>query len=282
MITVVTTAFLRYTKLGTAMRAMANDREITATLGVPVRRVEAAAWFGCGVLPGIAGILLADLVALDATTLTFLVISSLAAALIARLSSIWITFVAAIVIGVVDAADHPDHVADQLSRHDAVRAGGGRAAVPQPPAYAVAGTTGVLIVSTAELTGEAKPTAPPSAPPRLERGFWVRAAVIAVAVLLVIILLPQILSLYYVDAMTQVAIYSVVALGLGVLVGRVGLISLGQAAVLAIGALGRRAAAVRDLAALRGRAAGLGRDHDAAGHAGRAARRCGCAACTWR
>jgi branched-chain amino acid transport system permease protein len=91
-------------------------------------------------------------------------------------------------------------------------------------------------VSTAELTGEAKPKASPSAPPRLEPGFWVRAAVITVAVLLVIILLPQILSLYYVDAMTQVAIYAVVALGLGVLVGRVGLISLGQAAVLAIGA----------------------------------------------
>ena len=30
-----TTAFLRFTKLGTAMRALANDREITATLGVP-------------------------------------------------------------------------------------------------------------------------------------------------------------------------------------------------------------------------------------------------------
>ena len=85
------------------MRAMANDREITATLGVPVRRVEAAAWFGCGVLSGVAGILLADLVALDATTLTFLVISSLAAALIARLSSIWVTFVAAIVIGLISA-----------------------------------------------------------------------------------------------------------------------------------------------------------------------------------
>ena len=102
-ITVATTLFLRYTKLGTAMRAMANDREITATLGVPVRRVEAAAWFGCGVLAGIAGMLLADLVALDATTLTFLVISSLAAALIARLHSIVGTFLAAIVIGLVDA-----------------------------------------------------------------------------------------------------------------------------------------------------------------------------------
>jgi branched-chain amino acid transport system permease protein len=100
-ITVVTVLFLRLSKLGTAMRAMANDREITATLGVPVRRVEAAAWLGCGVLAGLAGVLLADLVALDATTLTFLVISSLAATLIARLRSITITFVAAIVIGLV-------------------------------------------------------------------------------------------------------------------------------------------------------------------------------------
>src|ERR1700751_4452864 len=101
VITVGTGAFLRFTKLGTAMRAMANDREITATLGVPVRRVEAAAWLGCGALAGIAGLLLADLVALDATTLTFLVISSLAAVLIARLRSITVTFVAAIAIGLI-------------------------------------------------------------------------------------------------------------------------------------------------------------------------------------
>ena len=91
-------------------------------------------------------------------------------------------------------------------------------------------------MSTAELTTEATPEVPPPAPSRFERGFYTRAGVIAVGVLLVIILLPQILSLYYIDAMTQVAVYSIVALGLGVLVGRVGLISLGQAAVLAIGA----------------------------------------------
>lgn len=101
VITAATGAFLRYTKLGTAMRAMANDREITATLGVPVRQVEAAAWLGCGVLAGVAGLLLADLVALDATTLTFLVISSLAAVLIARLRSIALTFAAAIVVGLL-------------------------------------------------------------------------------------------------------------------------------------------------------------------------------------
>ena len=100
-IVAVTGAFLRFTKLGTAMRAMANDREITATLGVPVRRVEAAAWLGCGLIAGVSGLLLADLVALDAATLTFLVISSLAAALMARLRSITLTFVAALVIGLV-------------------------------------------------------------------------------------------------------------------------------------------------------------------------------------
>jgi branched-chain amino acid transport system permease protein len=102
VMTAGTGLFLRYTKLGTAMRAMANDREITATLGVPVRRVEAAAWLGCGVLAGIAGILLADLSALDDTTLVFtVVISSLAAALIGRLRSITVTFVAALVVGLV-------------------------------------------------------------------------------------------------------------------------------------------------------------------------------------
>jgi branched-chain amino acid transport system permease protein len=101
VLTAATAAFLRFTQLGTAMRAMANDREITATLGVPVRRVEAAAWLGCGVLAGVAGLLLADLVALDATTLTFLIISSLAAVLIARLRSIALTFAAALVVGLL-------------------------------------------------------------------------------------------------------------------------------------------------------------------------------------
>ncbi|HEY1701775.1 MAG TPA: branched-chain amino acid ABC transporter permease [Trebonia sp.] len=102
VLTVGTGLFLRFTKLGTAMRAMANDREITATLGVPVRRVEAAAWLGCGVLSGVAGILLADMAALDDTTLVFtVVISSLAAALIGRLRSISVTFVAALVVGLV-------------------------------------------------------------------------------------------------------------------------------------------------------------------------------------
>jgi branched-chain amino acid transport system permease protein len=103
----VTGVFLRYTNLGTAMRALANDREISATLGVPVRKVEAMAWLGSGLLSGAAGLLLSDLVALDGVTLTFLVISSLAAALIARLRSLPITLCAGLAIGLITALVTP-------------------------------------------------------------------------------------------------------------------------------------------------------------------------------
>jgi branched-chain amino acid transport system permease protein len=78
--------------------------------------------------------------------------------------------------------------------------------------------------------------APLRARPRPSRPQLIRAATVTVLVLFVLFALPQILSLYYIDTMTQVAVYSMVTLALGVLVGRVGLVSLGQVAVLAIGA----------------------------------------------
>jgi branched-chain amino acid transport system permease protein len=102
-VTLAVSVFLRFTKLGTAMRALADDREITSTLGVPVRRVEAVAWFGSGLIAGAAGLLLSDLVALDSVTLTFLIISSLAAALIGRLRSLVGTLLAGIVVGLATA-----------------------------------------------------------------------------------------------------------------------------------------------------------------------------------
>jgi branched-chain amino acid transport system permease protein len=64
----------------------------------------------------------------------------------------------------------------------------------------------------------------------------VRLAVTAALVLFVVIGLPQFMSLYYTGYLTLAAIYAVVALGLGLLVGRVGLFSLGQGAVVQIGA----------------------------------------------
>ena len=103
-VTAGTAIFLRVTKVGTAMRALADDREVTATLGVPVRRVEAAAWLGSGLVCGASGLLLSNLVGLDIVGLTFLVIPALAAALIGQLRSLWITLAAGFVIGIVQSS----------------------------------------------------------------------------------------------------------------------------------------------------------------------------------
>jgi branched-chain amino acid transport system permease protein len=65
---------------------------------------------------------------------------------------------------------------------------------------------------------------------------FIRPIVIVALLLFVLLALPSLFSTYYIDASTQTAIYAIVALGLGLLVGRVGMVSLGQAAVLAIGA----------------------------------------------
>jgi branched-chain amino acid transport system permease protein len=71
---------------------------------------------------------------------------------------------------------------------------------------------------------------------RVDRGVAVRAVVIVALVVFVFVALPSLLSIYWIGILTATAIYTIVALGLNVLFGRVGLVSLGQAALLAIGA----------------------------------------------
>ncbi|HEY8645481.1 MAG TPA: branched-chain amino acid ABC transporter permease [Gaiellaceae bacterium] len=69
----------------------------------------------------------------------------------------------------------------------------------------------------------------------VRRGTIVRAAVIAALLALVIFALPHLTGSDWITTFTSVAIYSVAALGFGILYGRVGLISLGQIALLTIG-----------------------------------------------
>lgn len=106
-VTALATVLLRVTRTGTAMRALADDRELSSMLGVRVRRVEVLAWAISGVLAGASAIVLADLTVLSANNLTFLVIPALAAALMGRLVSLWGTLIGGLVIGVLQAAATP-------------------------------------------------------------------------------------------------------------------------------------------------------------------------------
>jgi branched-chain amino acid transport system permease protein len=82
---------------------------------------------------------------------------------------------------------------------------------------------------------EPRPRSPLSGAP-LSSGDIRRAVVIVILLLFVLLAIPQLLSVFWLKVLTGAAIYSIVALGLGVLMGRVGLVSLGQIAVLALGA----------------------------------------------
>jgi branched-chain amino acid transport system permease protein len=90
--------------------------------------------------------------------------------------------------------------------------------------------------ATEPTTGDGSQAASARGARGVEARAVVRPAVAVALVACAFLFIPSIFSLYYVNAWTQVAIYSIVTLGLGVLVGRVGMVSLGQGAVLAMGA----------------------------------------------
>ena len=70
----------------------------------------------------------------------------------------------------------------------------------------------------------------------LDRASRIKIGVVAGLLAVLLFVVPPLLSLYWIDVFTATAIYAVVALGLGLLMGRVGLVSLGQIAILALGA----------------------------------------------
>lgn len=111
LVVVVVSVFLKTTATGTAMRAIANDRDVSSLLGVPVRRVEALAWFGSGVICGCVFLLLPPLFkSIDQGTLTWFVVGALGGAVVGQFRSLPITFFASMGIGVIEASLTPfDH-----------------------------------------------------------------------------------------------------------------------------------------------------------------------------
>lgn len=108
LVVVLVTAYLQKTATGTAMRAIANNRDVSALLGVPVRRVEAIAWFGSGALCGCVFLMLPSFTkSLDQGTLTWFVIPALSGAIVGQFKSLWVTFIASIVVGVLESGLTP-------------------------------------------------------------------------------------------------------------------------------------------------------------------------------
>ncbi|MEO4044867.1 branched-chain amino acid ABC transporter permease [Hoeflea sp. CAU 1731] len=102
-IVVATVLYLDRTRTGLHMRALADRRDHAALIGIPISRVETTAWSISGGIAGFTGLLFGDLVRLDPTVITFMVIPAIAAAVCGRLESLWLTFLGGLGIGVVEA-----------------------------------------------------------------------------------------------------------------------------------------------------------------------------------
>jgi len=94
---------LARTPLGLRMRALQSDRVLSALIGVRVKRVDTWAWTLAGLLAGVNGIFMGNMVRLNPTVLTFLVVPALAAATVGRMRSLPITVIGGLVIGVIES-----------------------------------------------------------------------------------------------------------------------------------------------------------------------------------
>jgi branched-chain amino acid transport system permease protein len=99
-------AFLRYTRVGVALRASAENADRASLLGIPVRRVQTVAWMAAGLLAAMAIFVQSPLIGVpnDATLGFDSLLYALAAAVVARMERISVCLMAGMGIGVLVTA----------------------------------------------------------------------------------------------------------------------------------------------------------------------------------
>ncbi len=95
--------YLTRTSIGLHMRALANNRDVSALIGIPILRTETIAWGISGVIAGFTGLMFGDLIRLEPTVITFMVIPSIAAAICGRLESLGLVLIGGLSMGVIES-----------------------------------------------------------------------------------------------------------------------------------------------------------------------------------
>jgi branched-chain amino acid transport system permease protein len=99
---VVVERVLAVTGAGAVMRAVSDDREAAALLGVPTERVVVVAFLLAGALAGLAGLLIAPEAPIGLEDGVLLGLKGMAAALLGRLGSLRLAIAGGLVIGAVE------------------------------------------------------------------------------------------------------------------------------------------------------------------------------------
>ena len=224
-------AFFRFTRVGVAVRASAENAERAALAGIPVRRLSTLVWMLAALLSAVGIFLRAPLVGLPLGTIIgpSILLYALAAAVVARMESLPLAFVAGLGMGVIDLSVF-------YSTRDAVLSDAVMlpviliALLVQRGAVSRARDTGQ---STWRTVKEFRPI-----PSELRGVREVAAARTTLFVLLAIgaLGLPFFVGPLYRNDASLLLIYAMIGVSLVVLTGWAGQISLGQFGFVGIGA----------------------------------------------
>jgi ABC-type branched-subunit amino acid transport system ATPase component/branched-subunit amino acid ABC-type transport system permease component len=220
--TVALFVFFRQTRLGLAMRGVVDNPELLDLGGTSPAAVRRWAWIIGSSFAVLAGILLAPTLNLDATVLTLLVVQAFGAAAIGRFSSLPLTYVGGLVVGIIAS------VATKYVVTASAALAGLPASIPFIVLFLV-----LIFTPRSKLAdrrvSRPRPTAAYAAPARVQLAGAVVLAVVLLAV-------PHLVNAgqlpYWSDGLSQVVLF----LSLGLLVRTSGQVSLCQAVFAAIGA----------------------------------------------
>ncbi len=225
------TAFFRFTDIGIAVRASAENAERASLLGIPVKRVSTIVWVLAALLSAVGVFLRTPLVGLPLSGFVgpSILLFGLAVAVIARMESLPIAFIGGILIGVIDRAalfaTRRAALANAVMFVVVVIA-----LLAQRAKLSRAMDTGV---STWQVVKEIRPT------PHELRQLWevrvARGVVYALGGLLALAG-PWIFGTAKTSAATLILLYAMIGVSLVILTGWAGQISLGQYAIAGVGA----------------------------------------------
>ncbi len=230
--------FFRTTALGTATRAVSETPDAARLLGISVDRVNLVAWGIGGGTAGLAGVLITPLLSkLDTTTLVVFTVQALAAALVGRLTSIPLTLVGGIGLGMAQPV-----IRLFSQRHLGLNQG-------------IEELTALLVVLVALLLfrrGGRRDVVGGGLPPvsvrPLPQGRLAAAAVMGIVLVGVAVpLLVDDVGNLSRETLVSTLVWSIAVLSLVLLVGVVGQVSVCQAVFMGVGAYGTGIAMAHDL-----------------------------------
>jgi branched-chain amino acid transport system permease protein len=209
-------------RAGLGMRAAVDDRSLAMLNGARPHRSAMLAWaVGC-TTAAVAGILVAPTVGLSQVNLTLMIVNAYAAAMIGRLRSLPMTFVGAVLLGLLDA------YALAYLPTDSILLAQFRFAIPVILLFAV-----LLVLPQSRLRGHSTRTTREVVP----RPPWLGSLATAVGFVLAAVVAAQIASGPDAVAVQKIVAVAIVGLSLVPLVGFAGQLSLCQMSFAGIGAV---------------------------------------------